>query len=101
VSYINREQYGDRPLVKGPYFTAGVVDQEQGSMKYRKGDDKYEEVGRDIIPVYDPAQITIFPRAYRRAGTQQRHIDFYKRWLNLRDGEKPTFGENQKESVKV
>lgn len=94
VSYINREQYGDRPLVKGPYFTAEVVDQEQGSMKYRKGDDKYEEVGRDIIPVYDPAQITIFPRAYRRAGTQQRHIDFYKRWLNLRDGEKPTFGEN-------
>lgn len=94
VSYINREQYGDRPLVKGPYFTAEVVDQEQGSMKYRKGEDKYEEIGRDIIPVYDPAQNTIFPRAYRRAGTQQRHIDFYKRWLNLRDGEKPTFGEN-------
>ena len=94
VSYINREQYGDRPLLKGPYFTAEVIDQEQGSMKYRKGEDKYEEVGRDIIPIYDPAQSTIFPRAYRRAGTQQRHIDFYKQWLNLRDGQKPTFGQN-------
>lgn len=94
VSYINREQYGDRPLLKGPYFTAEVIDQEQGPMKYRKGDDKYEEVGRDIIPIYDPAQSTIFPRAYRRAGTQQRHIDFYKQWLNLRDGQKPTFGQN-------
>jgi hypothetical protein len=94
VSYINREQYGDRPLVKGPYFTAQVIDQEEGAMKYRKGEDKYEEVGRDIIPIYDPAHSTIFPRAYRRAGTQQRHIDFYKRWLNLRDGQKPTFGQN-------
>lgn len=94
VSYINREQYGDRPLLKGPYFTAQVIDQEQGAMKYRKGEDRYEEVGRDIVPIYDPAQSTIFPRAYRRAGTQQRHIDFYKRWLNLRDGQKPTFGQN-------
>ncbi|MBA4302959.1 MAG: DUF2723 domain-containing protein [Sphingobacteriaceae bacterium] len=94
VSYINREQYGDRPLLKGPYFTAEVIDQEQGAMKYRKGTDKYEEIGRDIVPIYDPAHSTIFPRAYRRAGTQQRHIDFYKRWLNLRDGQKPTFGQN-------
>lgn len=94
VSYINREQYGDRPLLKGPYFTAQVIDQEQGAMKYRKGEDRYEEVGRDIVPIYDPAHSTIFPRAYRRAGTQQRHIDFYKRWLNLRDGQKPTFGQN-------
>lgn len=94
MSYINREQYGDRPLLKGPYFTAQVIDQEQGAMKYRKGEDRYEEVGRDIVPIYDPAQSTIFPRAYRRAGTQQRHIDFYKRWLNLRDGQKPTFGQN-------
>lgn len=94
VSYINREQYGDRPLLKGPYFTAQVIDQEQGAMKYRKGEDRYEEVGRDILPIYDPAHSTIFPRAYRRAGTQQRHIDFYKRWLNLRDGQKPTFGQN-------
>jgi len=94
VSYINREQYGDRPLVKGPYFTAQAIDQVEGKMKYRKGADKYEEIGRDITTVYDPAQITLFPRAYKRAGTAQRHIDFYKRWLNLRDGQKPTFIQN-------
>lgn len=94
VSYINREQYGDRPLVKGPYFTAQAIDQVEGKMKYRKGEDKYEEIGRDITTVYDPAHVTIFPRAYRRAGTAQRHIDFYKRWLNLKDGQKPTFAQN-------
>lgn len=94
VSYINREQYGDRPLVKGPYFTAQAIDQVEGKMKYRKGEDKYEEIGRDITTVYDPSHVTIFPRAYRRAGTAQRHIDFYKRWLNLKDGQKPTFAQN-------
>lgn len=94
VSYINREQYGDRPLLKGPYFTAQAIDQVEGKMKYRKGEAQYEEIGRDIETIYDPAHTTIFPRAYRRAGTAQRHIDFYKKWLDLRDGEKPTFSEN-------
>jgi hypothetical protein len=94
ISYINREQYGDRPLLTGPYFTAEVVDQEEGPMKYRKGQTRYEESGRDIVPIYDPEQQTFLPRAYKRAGTQQRHIDFYKSWLDLRDGEKPRFSDN-------
>ena len=94
ISYINREQYGDRPLFTGPYFTAEVVDQEEGPMKYRKGQDNYVEAGRDIIPIYDPTHNTFLPRAYKRAGTQQRHIDFYKTWLDLRDGEKPRFSDN-------
>ncbi|MFM7700286.1 MAG: DUF2723 domain-containing protein, partial [Bacteroidota bacterium] len=91
MSYINREQYGDRPLFTGPYFTAEVVDQKEGPMKYRKGQDNYVEAGRDIVPIYDPTHNTFLPRAYKRAGTQQRHIDFYKTWLDLRDGEKPRF----------
>ena len=94
LSYINREQYGDRPLLTGPYFTAEVVDQEEGPMKYRKGPNNYVEAGRDIIPIYDPTQNTFLPRAYKRAGTQQRHIDFYKSWLDLKDGEKPRFSDN-------
>jgi hypothetical protein len=94
LSYLNREQYGDRPLLYGPYFTADVVDQKEGKMRYRKGEDKYIPTGRDIEAIYDPAHQTIFPRAYKRAGTQQRHIDFYKQWLGLRDGQKPTFSDN-------
>jgi hypothetical protein len=94
LSYLNREQYGDRPLLYGPYFTAQVIDQKEGKMRYRKGDKEYIETGRDIEAIYDPAQSTLLPRAYRRAGTQQRHIDFYKQWLDLRDGQKPTFADN-------
>ncbi len=94
LSYLSREQYGDRPLLYGPYFTAELVDQEEGPMKYYRGKDKYEEAGREPIPVFDPKQSTLFPRAYRRAGTMQRHIDFYKSWLKLRDGQVPSFADN-------
>ncbi|MGB3619151.1 MAG: DUF2723 domain-containing protein, partial [Catalinimonas sp.] len=42
VSYLKREQYGDRPLLYGPQYTARLVDQERGAALYRKADDKYE-----------------------------------------------------------
>lgn len=93
-SYINREQYGDRPLFFGPYFTAEMISQEEGKMRYRKGVEKYMEIGRDQKPIFDPSHNTIFPRAYRRAGTQERHIQFYRNWLNLRKDQKPKFGQN-------
>lgn len=94
VSYINREQYGDRPLAFGPLFTAEMVGQEEGKMRYRKGEENYVEVGKDPIPVFDPKQSVLFPRAYKRAGTQPRHINFYQQWLNLRPGQKPSYGDN-------
>src|SRR4029079_19800817 len=47
LSYLNREQYGDRPLLYGPTFTAKPIDVDWngGEMKYWKGDKKYEELG--------------------------------------------------------
>src|SRR6185437_8689586 len=41
VSYLKREQYGERPLVKGPIFTAGYpIDFKKGEPIYRKAKDK-------------------------------------------------------------
>src|SRR5690606_20979124 len=64
VSYLKREQYGSRPLLKGQYFTAEIVDQKEGQTTYRRGEDKYEVVDRRLQNVYDPAKTTIFPRIY-------------------------------------
>lgn len=36
VSYLNREQYGDRPLLYGQYWMAPVVDKEDGNPVYIK-----------------------------------------------------------------
>ncbi|MEO8087681.1 MAG: DUF2723 domain-containing protein [Bacteroidota bacterium] len=95
VSYLNREQYGDRPLFEGQYYNAKIVNQEEGSMQYAKieGSDKYVEAGRKVIPIYDKAKSTIFPRMY---SNQENHIAEYKKWADIKGDRTPTFGENLK-----
>ncbi len=89
LSYLNREQYGDRPLVYGQYFNADVVDQET-KYTYKQKNGKYEK-----IPMTNPEYTfssdfsTIFPRMYSR---QSNHISGYKSWTNLKDDKKkPSF----------
>lgn len=67
LSYINREQYGDRPLVYGPYFNAQPVDRKVVKTVYKMaqdadGNDVYVEAGEKIDYVYDKKDKTIFPR---------------------------------------
>jgi hypothetical protein len=58
VYYLGREQYGTQPILKGPHFMAdyadnngdGMVDLEEGEMKYTKGKDKYIETGKNRNP---------------------------------------------------
>ncbi|MGV3589373.1 MAG: protein O-mannosyl-transferase family, partial [Adhaeribacter sp.] len=91
VSYLKREQYGDRPLLYGPQFTAEVIDQEQGDPRYVKGKDKYEIVDYKIEPVYDPKDMSLLPRIY---SNQPMHIQEYQKWVPIQQGRKPTMGEN-------
>ncbi|MEO9967625.1 MAG: DUF2723 domain-containing protein [Reichenbachiella sp.] len=91
VSYLKREQYGSRPLLKGQYFTADIVDQKKGAPVYTKGEDKYEISDYKLEYVYDPDHTTILPRAY---STQPSHVQRYREILGLKNGEKPSFGDN-------
>jgi len=105
--YLNREQYGTRPLVKGPYFNAPVVSYERGKPTYSPVDGKYEVTNRSVEPEYDERFVTIFPRMY---SSQSDHVQVYKQWNNFKgkpvqvttqSGEnrverKPTFGDNLK-----
>lgn len=91
VSYLKREQYGYRPLLHGQYFTAQLVDQEEGAPIYMKGKDKYEIVDYELKNTYDPAKTTILPRIY---STQENHKRIYRQKLGLREGQEPTFADN-------
>ena len=93
LGYINREQYGDRPLFYGQYYNARQVDLNEGGMQYTKGPDKYIETTRKITPVYDPAACTIFPRMY---SSQENHISAYKEWAGIKGDQTPTFAQNLK-----
>ena len=89
-SYLNRDQYGETPLLYGNYFDAKLTDQTKtGETMYRKGKTKYEVVGKKLKNVFD--HNTVFPRMFsQRPG----HPEFYKSWENLSGNQSPTFADN-------
>jgi hypothetical protein len=89
--YLNRIQYGENPLLTGPYYDAKMTDQKEGSIIYRKGKTQYENAGHKVESVYD--HTTILPRMY---STDAQDVQFYKDWLRIPDGQAPTFGDNMK-----
>jgi hypothetical protein len=93
VGYLGREQYGDFPLLYGQVFTASPESIEDGEKKYVKGKDKYLFTGYDAVPVYAKEDKMFLPRVWD-ASNEQYHADFYKRWLNLADDERPTYSDN-------
>ena len=87
LSYINREQYGDRPLLKGHFFNSPLDNQEpyvDGSPvwfqdkekgKYIVSDDK-----KNSIPNYAKEFTSWFPRMY---SSDSKHVREYKKWSDF------------------
>jgi hypothetical protein len=96
MSYLNREQYGDRPLLWGPQFTAEVIDVKQGRMMYLQDKENkvYKAIGHKNEPVYDPKQFSLFPRMGDNRSDRKQA---YKSWVGMKKSQKkPTFAQNIK-----
>ena len=83
LSYLNREQYGGRPLLYGPYYTAKPYDMTEGTPIYNKDrkKGKYVEVAKapgDYI--YDDNVQTIFPRMWN--GSKKTYTNVYERYID-------------------
>ena len=119
--YLNREQYGDRPLLYGPSYAAPVKLRIEGNMcipeekighaqyapapKENPTDkDRYVVTGHKTNYVMQDEFMMLFPRMY---SADSRHKQAYKEWGNVKGkkvkydycGQKkaevtPTFGEN-------
>ena len=90
LSYLNREQYGDRPLGYGPNYNSERVGiKEGGKTIWRKGADKYEKAGTKTD--YEYNNNTLLPRMY---SDDARHASFYKEWMHLDDAKKPNVVDN-------
>ena len=89
LSYLNREQYGDRPLAYGQYFDSKPIDVTEGGSIYRKGETKYEIAGKKNEYVYD--RNTLLPRMY---SDDPSHVGFYKDWMQLGETGSPSFTDN-------
>jgi hypothetical protein len=103
LSYLNREQYGTRPLAYGQYYNAPL--HPDAKKRYKPGNTVYapnQTTGKyDVIatpkdteePVYDPEYCTVFPRMW---SSQASHIRGYKNWAEIKGDpkKKPSFGQN-------
>ena len=107
LGYLNREQYGDRPLVYGQYYNTPLDKYVDDKPYYIQKGGKYVVADMRQKPLFDSNLSTVFPRMYSR---DSEHIEAYKQWANIKgrsvqvtgeDGEAktiqiPTFGENLK-----
>jgi len=98
LAYLNREQYGDWPILHGQHYNAQVVDFEDGNPVYKKD----EEAGKYVITdqrkkskyVYDKKFTGLLPRMW---SSQGHHAKEYKKWSGQKNTKRaPTFAENIK-----
>ncbi len=88
LGYLSREQYIREPLIKGPYYDSQVVGVDSKT-SYRK--DKSEYVPFTQVDKYQFDKETFFPRIYSQDGSHQA---YYRSYLNLKEGQQPTFSDN-------
>jgi hypothetical protein len=79
--YLNRSQYGDRPLWRGAWYNAPLTDRQPGEPLYGKNNGRYEITGYYVDDVYAPEFITFFPRMYSR---EPAHAESYRSWTRGR-----------------
>ncbi|MCD4709496.1 MAG: DUF2723 domain-containing protein, partial [Bacteroidales bacterium] len=84
LSYLNREQYGDNPLVYGAFFNHRPTSITEGKPSYYKGEEKYYQVNKNREYEYESDAKGVFPRMW---STQERHANEYIYWGRMREAE--------------
>jgi tetratricopeptide (TPR) repeat protein len=93
VKYLQREQYGNTPIVFGPDYNSQPNDVTMSDENYYKGKDRYEALGKTVSEYKFPAsEKRLFPRLWDM--NDPRHVSFYKSYLGLGDEDKPSAFNN-------
>ena len=99
-AYLGREQYGDTPLFKGQFYTAGgPTGIEKGYTKYvrgknAEGKDRYIVAAYAQKYVYNERHTGVFPRMWSD-DKRRDHPRFYEYWAGkCYNGQKPTGAQN-------
>jgi len=98
VGYLSREQYGDWPVLYGPFFTEEVTNEdyvESGEM-YVKGKDKYEVAGKVRKFNYGGMETAhLFPRMWDN-GNDRNQEGMYRAFGDVEEGEEPNVANDIK-----
>jgi hypothetical protein len=89
LPYLNREQYGERPLLRGSNFDAQPVDM-KSEPRYGRVGNRYEIVDEKADYVYDPSTMVLFPRM---GDYSQGRPKIYQQWIEKNKGPY-TFADN-------
>jgi hypothetical protein len=93
LPYLNREQYGERPLLSGPHYDAEPKDVKRTD-RYGRVGEKYEVVDEKFEYIYDQKDKILFPRI---GHTDQGRPELHKMWREALNGDskgKPGMGYN-------
>lgn len=92
VGYLSREQYGDWPIMYGPFFTEDITNEdfvETGDL-YVKGENKYEIAGKIQKQNFAGMETAHpFPRMWDN-GNERNQRFVYQEFGGVEDGETPT-----------
>jgi Protein of unknown function (DUF2723) len=91
VSYLKREQYGSRPLLYGPVYTAKLADIKNGDPVYRMTKDKYEIYDYSPEYVWDEESKMLLPRVW---SSDPNHVRLYQNMLGVGEGQRPNLANN-------
>ncbi len=89
LPYLNREQYGERPLIRGPHFDAqptGINTEE----RYGRVGNRYAIVDEKVDYEYSSNDKALFPRM---GDYSQNRPSLYRKWIDKPSGV-PTLGDN-------
>ncbi|MEY3369120.1 MAG: hypothetical protein RI973_2275 [Bacteroidota bacterium] len=93
LSYVNREQYGERPLLYGQHFDAqpsgNKIEERYGQVTVN-GQDRYEITDEKISYEFNKADKQFFPRM---SDDTQGRPEKYRAWIEKPVGV-PTFADN-------
>lgn len=93
LSYLNREQYGNRPLLTGPLYDAEPVGTKDVGDVFAKVDNGYQKIDDKIDHEFNSFDKTIFPRAWQYYDEDKQN--YYKSWLGI-GNKSPSMVDNLK-----
>lgn len=103
LRYMAREQYGDRPLLYGPLYSARPVGYEESGMEYvfDEEQNRYRELGVKRTYRYADGDMKLFPRMYYDQQNRWRqgphaYVNYVSRKgeINRIDDDQPTPAED-------
>ncbi len=100
--YLDRKQYGDWPVLYGPYYTAPQIDASDDGPVYAKDEKsgKYTKSYEMHSPKYDPRFCVFFPRMWD-PNEGEGHPRGYKSWGGTEGYEKIRVAGNDGQETKI